>query len=132
MERSQVVRLLGLVAILACFVFLAILPGGGAQADGGGGFPTSTAVIIIIPTSASSPTAPMILNVPSPNPYPFPLPQNDNLSKMLPEAQAEAAVIPEEGGSSGFSTYLCIPVVIVVVIMALIGLNRIRKNYQGG
>lgn len=115
---------------MAGFISLATLPGGGAKADGAGGFPTSTAAIIVFPTVTPSPTAPMILNNPTQNPYPFPLPENNSLNMMLPESQAEPAVIPEEGGSRGISTYFCIPIVIVAVIMTFIGLNRIRKNYQ--
>lgn len=129
MKRSERVKLFGLIILLAGFVLLATLPEGSAKADGAGGFPTSTAAVIVFPTDAPSPTAPTILSLPSPSPYPFPVPQDNSLNMMLPESQADTAIASEDSG--GFSTYLCIPVVIVAVLIALIGLNRIRKNYQG-
>lgn len=129
MNSLKLLKLLGLHIILVVIAFLYLLPAGEAQADGAGGFPTPTAMIVIIPTIAPSPTAPLILDIASPYPYPFPLPQDNSLNMILPESQADSAVIPENEGK--IPANLCIPAVIVAVVIGLIGLNRIRKNYQG-
>lgn len=125
MGKSEIVKLCGSLAILAVVALIATLPGEQAMADGAGGFPTSTSSIIVVPTF----TPTMILIPTSTSPYPYPVPRSNTLNMTLPESQSEAA--PEaEGGS--ISSFLCLPLVLVAVIMGLVGFNRIRKNYQGG
>jgi hypothetical protein len=124
---SDKTKLIALLVILTGLSVLAAWPVGNAAADGPGGFPTSTAMIIIVPTFTPTPTSFVIPTFTSA--YPFPLPQDNTLNLTLPEAQAETIAQNEDGG--GISTVLCIPVAIVAVIIAIIGLNRIRKNYQG-
>jgi hypothetical protein len=125
MGKSEIIKLCGFFGILAAVVLIATLPGGRASADGAGGFPTSTSSIIVVPTF----TPTMILIPTATSPYPYPVPRSNTLNMTLPESQSEAA--PEaEGG--GISSFLCLPVVVVAVIIGLVGFNRIRKNTQGG
>jgi hypothetical protein len=126
MDKSEKVKLFGLIAILAGLAFLAGLPAEIAQADGPGGFPTNTPTFFIVPTFTSTPTNVIVPTVTSP--YPYPLPLNNTLNLNIPEAQAEVAAEPE---GRGFPTLLCIPIAIVAIILAIVGMNRIRKNYQG-
>jgi hypothetical protein len=128
MDRKQRVKLFAFISLLAGLLILTALPAVHVNADGPGGFPTSTTVVIIIPTFTTTPTNIIVPTITSP--YPYPLPQNNTLNLALPEAQAETAVDAESG--RGLPTILCIPLAIVAVIAGLVGLNRIRKNYQGG
>lgn len=126
MGKSEIVKLCGFLAILATVVLLATLPGERALADGAGGFPTPTSTIIVVPTF----TPTMILIPTATSLYPYPVPRSNTLNLAIPESQSEAASEAPDGG--GISSFLCLPVVLVAVILGLVGFNRIRKNYQGG
>lgn len=126
MRKSEIVKLCEFLVILAAVVLIATLQGERAMADGAGGFPTSTSTIIVVPTF----TPPMILIPTTTSPYPYPVPRSNTLNMTFPESQSEAA--PEAERGTGLSSFLCLPVVVVAVILGVVGFNRIRKNYQGG